>query len=121
MSDLRLNEILSLFSEFSSVEYQRNTWFGLSEKISSPDEMCNKIDDVCLDEWVKENQSRLSESLVGYIADFLKSIDDLPDDLDPWFTFSSYEWEVIRMKSSVIRELIAKDFDFLYLRSICRD
>ncbi|AJD53263.1 hypothetical protein L6172_16330 [Thalassospiraceae bacterium SW-3-3] len=110
MNDLTVARVLSLFTDFSDVEYQRESWFGIGKWVSSPDEMCNAIDDMLLTEWVEENAEKMSPFLCRCISEFIAAIDKLPEASDPWAAYFSVEWIQIRLQASVIRDLISKEF-----------
>ena len=103
---MKEQEIIRLFSNFSDKDFQRRSWFGIGPEASSPDEMCNRIDDLFLIDWVKSNQIKIGENLSNYIYDFLNDIDNLPKCMDPWTCFCSQEWIKIRLKSSIIRDVL---------------
>jgi len=98
--------IIDLFSDFADEELQRRSWFGIGPECTSPVEMCNWIDDVFLEEWLGEQGKYISRNLHKFIEDFIKDIEDLSDFTDDLFVFSSVKWMSIRLKASVIRDLL---------------
>lgn len=105
--------VLEFFSNFASEEYQRRSWFGLGETASSPSDQCELVDDLQLDDWLEDNKDSLNFRLVDYIEDFLTDVDALTDLEDEWVVFSSPEWISIRLKASVIRDLLELHFKTL--------
>lgn len=99
-------KIIKLFKDFADEELQRRSWFGIGPEVSSAVEMCCWIDDVDVLGWCNENETRICGLLFFAINDFLSDIDNLPNNLDDWQVFSSLEWVSIRLKSSVIRDLL---------------
>lgn len=106
----KTSRIFAIFTDFANSDLQRRSWFGIGPEVSSPDEMCNQVEDLSVRGWVGENVERMSPFLGRYIYDFLDALDSLPEVSDPWTAFSSVEWMVIRLKATVIRDLFATEY-----------
>ena len=104
------NKVIELFADFSDEDLQRRSWFGIGPEVSSPIEMCNWADDILLEEWIVENESKLDLHLKNFIQDFLLDLDKLAALPDDWKVFSSPEWIATRLNASVIRDLLNKQF-----------
>ena len=115
----RLANILRLISEFADEDFQRRSWFGIGPEVSSPDEMCNQIDDLLLHEWIEKNSLSMSQNLREYLNNFLISAERLPESQSPLESFSSLDWCLIRSKASVLRDLLIKEFE-VPLESVLR-
>lgn len=94
--------VLNLFADFADGELQLRSWFGIGPEVSSPEEMYCQIDDFLVAEWLEANKVDISSFLHIYITDFLQELDDLPNDLGPWDTYTSPEWQKITLKARVI-------------------
>ncbi|UXN59259.1 hypothetical protein [Phyllobacterium zundukense] len=70
--------IIELFHRFSEREFQRDSWFGLNNEVSSPDEMCNWLDDLDLEGWIKQKSTTLDSIVISLIEDFILDIEKLP-------------------------------------------
>ncbi|PRD45378.1 hypothetical protein C5748_04085 [Phyllobacterium phragmitis] len=104
----KLELLIELFTEFSDSEFQKRSWFGIGPEISSPDELCNRIDDLGVEKWVVENSAEVGKFLSDYIIEFLDDINKLPEVQEAWISFSSPSWIAIRLRASVIRDLLVK-------------
>jgi hypothetical protein len=107
----RLVKIFELVAHFADEDYQRRSWFGIGPEVSSADEMCNGIEDLLLADWVEGNAIDMSPVLYGCFLEFLASVDRLPETRSALQDFASPEWCSVRLKASVIRDLLAKYFD----------
>lgn len=101
-------KILDMFNDFSSEEFQKTAWFGLSDEITSPDEMCNWIDDLDLFGWMETQKFEQKTSLSKDMHIFMGELEKLPDYDDPLEAFASSEWQKIRLMAGVILEALRK-------------
>jgi len=102
-------QIKEVFENFSSADFQKNSWFGLSDEISSPSELCNSLDDYNVEIWLENNKENLDSFSYRYIKEFLNFIDSMEDDCeDPWRSFYSIEWIQLRLMASVIVNYLNK-------------
>ncbi|NHO43247.1 hypothetical protein GOB83_13910 [Acetobacter fabarum] len=109
MMDHEEHKVLKLFELFSDIEFQKNSWFGFNHSASSPDELCNNIDDINLITWVNKNES-IHPLLCEYIKIFIKNVEELPDTQEPFSAFSSKEWISLRLKASIILAFMRRIF-----------
>ena len=99
--------IINLFIAFADEAFQRRSWFGIGPEVSSPSEMCNWLDDFELVFWLEMRKEVLNSHLVTYMEDFIRNIDSLPNGQDnAWSEFYSIEWIKLRLKASVIRDML---------------
>lgn len=98
--------IIELMSEFADERFQKRSWFAIGPEVTSPDEMCNQFLDFDCISWIESNSGRIGPFLERYLRDFLLSVEVLPEYLDPWVAFSSTEWVTLRLKASVIHDLL---------------
>lgn len=101
--------IIELFTDFSDVEYQRRSWFGIGPEVSSPIEMYCQIDDLDVESWIEKNREVLSSFTIECIEYFLNAVAKTETKNEPWEAFISDEWISLRLQSSVIKELISAD------------
>lgn len=101
-------KIIQLFADFADEDMQRRSWFGIGPEVSSPIEMCNWPDDIFVEEWIDKNRKNLGIHLEEFMRDFLKDIDRLADLEESWSVFSSIEWIQVRLKASVVRDVLLK-------------
>jgi hypothetical protein len=98
--------IIECASNFADREWQARTWFGQDPHvISSPDEMiCQLCDELELEEFLAEQESRLSEGQLTRAYDLLQEIeqfcDEEPSVSDPRTTLDNPRWERIRVAAS---------------------
>ena len=55
----------------------------------------------------RKNPENLDIWITSAFKDFLNDIDKLPKNLDPWETFSSSDWQKIRLKAKVLSRIFA--------------
>lgn len=99
-------QVTKIFKLFSDVSWQRSSWFGIGPDVSSVAEMCCWLEDFDVVGWMQENESKIDRSLVSMIFDFMSDIEKLPSAMSDYEAFASTEWIQLRLKASVIRDLL---------------
>lgn len=100
--ELWKEKILEVVEDISDDELQKETWFGKSEKVSSPEDLyCNLLDDFMFEEFlVKANtllsksQLSLGETLVSKMIGFRDAIFSYSD---PQEILENPKWKEIRL------------------------
>lgn len=99
-------QVVKLFTLFADENWQRTSWFGIGPDVSSVDEMCCWLEDFDVVGWVQKNECKIDRSLSNMICDFMSDIDKLPSGTSDYAAFASNEWMQLRLKASVIRDLL---------------
>jgi hypothetical protein len=95
------NMILEVAAQIADHEYQRRSWFGEGEHVSSPDELyCGFFDDAMIEEFlashspaVTDVQRRAATNLINLMNQFASIA---PEVLDPTEVIDDPRWEQIR-------------------------
>jgi hypothetical protein len=101
--------ILEVIEEISNEDFQKETWFGNSDKVSSPEELyCNLLDDFIFEEFLENQDLELSEAqfslgkaLISKMKSFREIIFSYPD---PQEILHHKDWQEIRLLASRFKQ-----------------
>lgn len=93
--------IIQQLRALADADEQRQTWFGMSNRVSSPvEDVCGLVDDALLPEFLVEQRARISESQFQALSAVLKATDALGDMIgdggSPDALIDDPRWECVR-------------------------
>ncbi|MBD2233004.1 hypothetical protein [Phormidium tenue] len=94
-------KIIEVLKDISDEEFQRESWLGRSDKISSPEELyCNLFDDFIFKDFIEEQKSLFSSAQLGWGQELVKKMEAFKETIfsypDPQEIIDDERWIEIR-------------------------